>query len=405
MHFGSNIGIIKPGSEKGRTRTWKQPSELISFNKPFIAGKELCNIALAVENGHLSGDGEFTRRCHAWMEERFHARKVLLTTSCTAALDMAAILCDIRPGDEFIVPSYTFVSTANAFVLRGGVPVFVDIRPDTLNIDERLIERAITPRTRVIVPVHYAGVGCDMAAIMAIAERHGLLVVEDAAQGVAASCRGRFLGTIGHLGCYSFHETKNLISGEGGALVINDERFLARAEIIREKGTNRSAFFRGMTDKYTWIDIGSSFLPSELIAAFLYAQLEEFEKITAKRLEIWNGYYRGLEPLAAAGKLRLPTVPADCVHNAHMFYILLNTPAARDGLIAFLAERGVQAVFHYVPLHSSPKGLELGGGRYQLPVTDDCSARLLRLPCYYELGLDQVAAIAGLIGDGLAAVG
>lgn len=378
---------------------------MISFNKPFIAGKELCNIALAVENGHLSGDGEFTRRCHAWLEERFHARKVLLTTSCTAALDMAAILCDIRPGDEFIVPSYTFVSTANAFVLRGGVPVFVDIRPDTLNIDERLIERAITPRTRVIVPVHYAGVGCDMAAIMAIAERHGLLVVEDAAQGVAASCRGRFLGTIGHLGCYSFHETKNLISGEGGALVINDERFLARAEIIREKGTNRSAFFRGMTDKYTWIDIGSSFLPSELIAAFLYAQLEEFEKITAKRLEIWNGYYRALEPLAAAGKLRLPTVPADCVHNAHMFYILLNTPAARDGLIAFLAERGVQAVFHYVPLHSSPKGLELGGGRYQLPVTDDCSARLLRLPCYYELELDQVAAIAGLIGDGIAAAG
>lgn len=347
----------------------------IPFNKPFVAGKELYYMAQAVQNGHLSGDGPFTGRCSRWLEEHFNAKKVLLTHSCTAALEMAAILCDIQPGDEFIVPSYTFVSTANAFVLRGGVPVFVDIRPDTMNIDESLIEQAVTPRTRVIVPVHYAGVGCDMDVIMDIARRHRLLVVEDAAQGVCATYKERYLGTIGHLGCYSFHETKNLISGEGGALVINDERFLERAEVIREKGTNRSRFFRGMVDKYTWVDIGSSYIPSELIAAFLYAQLEQADRITGKRLAIWNRYYKELLPLQQAGVIRLPVELPECRHNAHMFHILLKDLATRSALIEFLKKRDIHPVFHYVPLHSAPKGMELGGGRFRLPVTDDCAGR------------------------------
>ncbi len=369
----------------------------IPFNKPFVAGKELYYMAQAVQNGHLSGDGPFTGRCSRWLEEHFNAKKVLLTHSCTAALEMAAILCDIQPGDEFIVPSYTFVSTANAFVLRGGVPVFVDIRPDTMNIDESLIEQAVTPRTRVIVPVHYAGVGCDMDVIMDIARRHRLLVVEDAAQGVCATYKERYLGTIGHLGCYSFHETKNLISGEGGALVINDERFLERAEVIREKGTNRSRFFRGMVDKYTWVDIGSSYIPSELIAAFLYAQLEQADRITGKRLAIWNRYYKELLPLQQAGVIRLPVELPECRHNAHMFHILLKDLATRSALIEFLKKRDIHPVFHYVPLHSAPKGMELGGGRFRLPVTDDCASRLLRLPCYYELQPEEVDSICELI--------
>lgn len=356
----------------------------IPFNKPFVAGKELYYMAQAVQNGHLSGDGPFTGRCSRWLEEHFNAKKVLLTHSCTAALEMAAILCDIQPGDEFIVPSYTFVSTANAFVLRGGVPVFVDIRPDTMNIDESLIEQAVTPRTRVIVPVHYAGVGCDMDVIMDIARRHRLLVVEDAAQGVCATYKERYLGTIGHLGCYSFHETKNLISGEGGALVINDERFLERAEVIREKGTNRSRFFRGMVDKYTWVDIGSSYIPSELIAAFLYAQLEQADRITGKRLAIWNRYYKELLPLQQAGVIRLPVELPECRHNAHMFHILLKDLATRSALIEFLKKRDIHPVFHYVPLHSAPKGMELGGGRF-------------RLPCYYELQPEEVDSICELI--------
>ena len=369
----------------------------IPFNKPFVAGKELYYMAQAVQNGHLSGDGPFTGRCNRWLEEHFNAKKVLLTHSCTAALEMAAILCDIQPGDEFIVPSYTFVSTANAFVLRGGVPVFVDIRPDTMNIDESLIEQAITPRTRVIVPVHYAGVGCDMDVIMDIARRHRLLVVEDAAQGVCATYKERYLGTIGHLGCYSFHETKNFISGEGGALVVNDERFLERAEVIREKGTNRSRFFRGMVDKYTWVDIGSSYIPSELIAAFLYAQLEQADRITGKRLAIWNRYYKELLPLQQAGVIRLPVELPECRHNAHMFHILLKDLATRSALIEFLKKRDIHPVFHYVPLHSAPKGLELGGGRFRLPGTDDCAGRLLRLPCYYELQPEEVDSICELI--------
>ena len=357
----------------------------IPFNRPCLAGGELANIAEAVKREHLSGDGWFTRQCCEWMETHFHAKKVLLTHSCTAALEMAAILCDIRPGDEFIVPSYTFVSTANAFVLRGGVPVFVDIRPDTLNLDESLIERAITPRTKVIVPVHYAGVACDMAAIMEIARRHGLFVVEDAAQGVGATCGGRFLGTIGHLGCYSFHETKNLISGEGGALVINDERFLERAEIIRATGTDRSRFFRGAVDKYTWVDIGSSYLPGEMVAAFLHAQLLDAERIDAQRRAIWERYHENLAPLEERGLLRRPVTPPGVEHGAHMYAILLRGPEERGRMIRHLAEREIEAVFHYVPLHTSPMGRRLAPDTPPLPVTEEYAGRLLRLPFFREL--------------------
>ena len=370
----------------------------IPFNKPYIIGQELRNIEQAVRREQLAGDGYFSHRCEEWLETHFGAKKILLTHSCTAALDMAAILCDIQPGDEFIVPSFTFTSTANAFVLRGGKPVFVDIRPDTMNLDETKIEPAITPRTKVIVPVHYAGVGCDMEKIMDIAERHHLLVVEDAAQGVCATRNGRFLGTIGHLGCYSFHETKNFICGEGGALVVNDPRFLERAEILREKGTNRSQFFRGMVDKYTWVDIGSSYLPGELTAAFLYAQLEEAEKITAKRMAIWNAYHQKLAPLERAGLLRRPVTPPGCGHNAHMYYILVKDLAERARLIAHLKANDVQAVFHYVPLHSSPMGRKLAGP-VSLPVTEEYADRLLRLPCYYELAPEQIDRVAALIGE------
>ena len=364
----------------------------IHFNRPYIVGKELWNIAQAVQMGKLAGDGYFTRQCNRWLEEHFHAQKVLLTHSCTAALEMAAILCNIRPGDEFIVPSYTFVSTVNAFVLRGGIPRFVDIRPDTMNINEKLIEAAITPKTKVIVPVHYAGVGCDMDVIMDIARRHNLLVVEDAAQGVCATYKGKYLGTIGHLGCYSFHETKNFISGEGGALVINDERFFERSEIIREKGTTRSQFFRGMVDKYTWVDIGSSYLPSDMIAAFLYAQLEESEKITAKRMHIWNAYDAGLKKLADCRKIRGPYCPTECEHNAHMYYILLKDLEERTRLIDFMKKRDIVPVFHYVPLHTAPKGEELCG-KISLPVTEEYADRLLRLPCYFELTDEEISRV------------
>ena len=357
----------------------------IQFNRPFIVGKELYYMAQAVQKGHLAGDGEFTKKCNAWMEEKFHAPKVLLTHSCTAALEMAALLTDVGPGDEVIMPSYTFVSTANAFALRGAAIRFVDIRPDTLNLDETKIEQAITPKTKVIVPVHYAGVGCQMDAIMALAAKYNLLVVEDAAQGVNATVNGQYLGTIGHLGCYSFHETKNFISGEGGALVINDPRFVERAEIIREKGTNRSKFFRGQVDKYTWVDIGSSYLPSDLIAAFLYAQLEQADEITRQRHAIHTRYAVGLQPLSAAGHLRLPHAPANCEHNAHMFYIIVKSEPVRARLLTHLKKNNIQAVFHYVPLHTSPMGRQYGCNPGDLPVTEDLSDRLLRLPCYYEL--------------------
>jgi dTDP-4-amino-4,6-dideoxygalactose transaminase len=371
----------------------------IPFNRPFIAGKELYYIGQAVQKGHLAGDGDFTRKCNQWIQEHFHASKALLTHSCTAALEMSAILCDIQPGDEVILPSYTFVSTGNAFVLRGARPVFVDIRSDTLNIDETLIEAAITPKTKAIVPVHYAGVACEMDTIMAIAEAHRLLVVEDAAQGVNATYKGRYLGTIGHLGCFSFHETKNFISGEGGALLVNDERFLERAEIIREKGTNRSKFLRGEIDKYTWVDVGSSYLPSELTAAFLYAQLEEADVITAKRQAIHDAYYQGLLPLAEKGFLRLPIDAPGCQHNAHMFYIIVESLDVRTALIDFLKARSIHPVFHYVPLHTSVMGKSFGYKEGDLPITEDLSSRLLRLPCYYELSSeDQTRVIDAIDG-------
>lgn len=368
----------------------------IPFNKPYMTGRELWYIAQAHTNGHLAGDGMFTKNCHAWLETRTGARKALLTHSCTAALDMAAILADIQPGDEVIMPSYTFVSTANAFVLRGGIPVFVDIRPDTLNIDETLIEGAITPRTKAIVPVHYAGVACEMDTIMSIAQRHKLLVIEDAAQAVMSAYKGKPLGAIGHLGAYSFHETKNIISGEGGALLVNDDRFAERAEIIREKGTNRSQFFRGQIDKYTWVDIGSSYLPGEVIAAFLWAQIEEAQSITERRLDSWRRYHDAMAPLEETGKLRRPIIPKDCQHNAHMYYILLESLEKRTEVIAQLKEQNVHAVFHYVPLHNSPAGKKYGRTSGELQHTGDLADRLLRLPLWVGMDEAQDKVIAQL---------
>lgn len=357
----------------------------IPFNKPYMTGKELYYIAEAKFGNMLAGDGPFTKRCHQWLEQRTNCSKALLTHSCTAALEMAALLLDIQPGDEVIMPSFTFVSTANAFVLRGGVPVFVDIREDTLNLDERLIEAAITPRTRAIVPVHYAGVACEMDSIMAIARRHGLKVVEDAAQGVMSSYKGRALGSIGDLGAYSFHETKNVISGEGGALLVNDPELALRAEIIREKGTDRSRFFRGEVDKYTWQEVGSSFLPGELIAAFLWAQLEEAQAITDERLAIWERYHAALAQIEANGLLRRPVVPEGCQHNAHMYYVLLAPGTDRQKVLAELKRNQIFSVFHYVPLHSSPAGMQYGRLHGSLDVTNRQSERLVRLPLWAGL--------------------
>ena len=359
----------------------------IPFNKPFMTGRELWYIAQAHTNGHLSGDGVFTKKCHAWIEATPGCQRALLTHSCTAALEMAALLIDLKPGDEVIMPSYTFVSTANAFAMRGAVPVFVDIRPDTLNIDETKIEAAITPRTRAIVPVHYAGVACEMDTIMDIAHRHNLIVIEDAAQGIMSTYKGRVLGTIGHMGAYSFHETKNIISGEGGALLVNVPEFAERAEIIREKGTNRSQFFRGQVDKYTWVDIGSSYLPGEVIAAFLWAQMEEAHNITARRLALWDRYHDTLAPLEDAGKLRRPVVPAHCGHNAHMYYVLLESLEHRTQVMARMKERGVNTVFHYVPLHSAPAGRALSRAHGSMDYTNELSDRLLRLP--FWIGLED----------------
>jgi dTDP-4-amino-4,6-dideoxygalactose transaminase len=366
----------------------------IPFNKPFIAGKELYYIAQAVTMGNIGGDGHFTRACSQLLEERFGIRRVMLTPSCTAALEMASMLCDLQPGDEVIMPSYTFVSTASAFARVGARPVFVDIRSDTLNIDEALIEDAITERTRVIVPVHYAGVGCEMDRIMTIADKYNLVVVEDAAQAVNAFYQGRALGSIGHLGCYSFHETKNYTCGEGGALCINDERFLERAEIIRDKGTNRQKFFRGEVDKYTWVDVGSSYVPSEIASAFLFGQLEQMEVLSERRCTIFERYQQQLLPLEAEGALRLPQIPRNCVANHHLFYILLADGAARDSLQSVLKSNGIHAVFHYVPLHDSPMGAKLGVFRSDLPVTSRVSERLLRLPFYAELtSVDQLRVV------------
>jgi len=369
----------------------------IPFNKPYMTGKELWYISQAHHLGHLSGDGPFTKRCHEWLEQRIGCERALLTHSCTAALEMAALLAGVGPGDEIIMPSYTFVSTANAFVLRGAAPVFVDIRPDTLNLDETLIEAAITERTKAITVVHYAGVACEMDPIMAIAEKHGLMVIEDAAQGIMCSYKGRPLGSIGQLAALSFHETKNIIAGEGGALLVNDPRYAERAEIIREKGTNRSNFFRGQVDKYTWVDIGSSFLPSEIVAAFLFAQMEQADEITGGRLALWEGYHRRLAGLERRGLLRRPIVPEHVQHNAHMYYILLPDPAERTRLLEKLKMNGFGAVFHYIPLHSSPAGIKYCRTHGELTVTNEMSARLVRLPLWFGLGETDLDRICELI--------
>jgi dTDP-4-amino-4,6-dideoxygalactose transaminase len=363
--------------------------EKIPFNQPYMTGKELYYIAEAKFGNMLAGDGPFTKRCHQWIEEKTGCNKALLTHSCTAALEMMALLLDIQPGDEVIMPSFTFVSTANAFVLRGGVPVFVDIREDTLNLDERLIEAAITPRTKAIVPVHYAGVSCEMDAILEIARRHGLKVVEDAAQGVMSSYKGRALGSIGDLGAFSFHETKNVISGEGGALLVNDPQLALRAEIIREKGTDRSRFFRGEVDKYTWQEVGSSFLPGELTAAFLWAQLEDAQAITSQRMASWDYYHALLAPLETQGLLRRPVVPEACQHNAHMYYVLLAPGIDRQAVLSGLKQQFIYSVFHYVPLHSSPAGMRYGRVHGSHAVTDRQSERIIRLPLWVGIGTEQ----------------
>lgn len=366
---------------------------MISFNVPPVAGKELIYLEEAIRSKKICGDGAFTKRCSRWLEEQTGSERVLLTTSCTHATELAAILTDIKPGDEVIMPSYTFVSTADAFVLRGAKAVFVDIRPDTMNIDETLIEDAITEKTRAIVPVHYAGVSCEMDTICDIAKRHNLYVIEDAAQGVMATYKSRPLGTIGDYGCYSFHETKNLSMGEGGALLIKDKANILRAEIVREKGTNRSQFFRGEIDKYTWMDAGSSYLPSELNAAYLWAQLEDAQKIYDDRMRSWNLYYEQLKPLADEGRIELPVIPEGCVHNAHMFYIKTKDLKERTDLIFYLKGKQINSVFHYIPLHSSPAGKRLGVFHGEDKYTTRESERLLRLPMYYGLGKENIECV------------
>jgi dTDP-4-amino-4,6-dideoxygalactose transaminase len=371
----------------------------IPFNKPSIVGKELDYILQSFSDAHIAGDGLFTKKCHAFLEEKLGAKKILLTTSGTAALEMAAMLMGVGPDDEVILSSFSHVSTANAFYLRGAKPVFVDIRPDTLNIDETKIENAITELTKVVVPMHYAGIGCEMDAIMRIARKHSLLVVEDAAQAFTAKYRNEYLGTIGDIGAYSFHETKNVICGEGGALVINNKAFIERAEIIRDKGTNRSDFVRNAVDKYSWMDIGSSYSPADLLAAILYAQLENIDKIALRRKEIFDYYYEALQPLANDGHLTLPVIPPQCRGNDHIFYIILKNEPARNALIHYLKTRGICAVFHFVPLHLSPIGRKMGYKENQLPVTESMSCRLLRLPFYYELKHEEQVAIIDAISE------
>jgi len=376
---------------------------VIPFNKPHETGDELRYITEAIAAAHLSGDGRFSRLAQEWLERETHAARALLTHSCTAALEMAALLANAGPGDEIIMPSYTFVSTANAFVLRGATPVFVDVRPDTLNLDEQLVAEAITPRTRAIAAVHYAGVACEMDALVALAREHGLLLVEDAAQALGATYRGRPLGTMGELGALSFHETKNVISGEGGALLVRDDGdFAERAEILREKGTNRTNFLRGRVDKYRWVDVGSSFLPSEIVAAFLWGQLQHAHELLLRRLLIWEGYHERFAGLEAAGFVTRPTVPDHVTHNGHMYYLLLPTARERQAVLERLRAFGVHALFHYVPLHSAPAGRRYGrvhGG--ELPVTDDVSARLIRLPMHYDLSGSDLDAVASAVGAAL----
>ena len=371
----------------------------IKFNKPSFTGKELDYIKDAVMKLHISGDGAYTKECHELLEKRFTAKKVLLTTSCTHALELASLLLNLKEGDEVIVPSYTFTSTANAFMLRGAKPVFVDIRYDTKNIDENKIEEKITKKTKAIFVVHYAGISCEMNKIMDIAKKHHLYVVEDAAQGVNAKYKDKYLGTIGHFGCYSFHETKNFICGEGGALVINDEKFIERAEIIREKGTNRSKFFRGEVDKYTWVDIGSSYLPSDILAAFLFAQLENMEEITEKRKAIYKNYLSSFINLEKENFLELPFIPDNVTSNFHMFYVLLKSQEVRDALLRHLKQQHILSVFHYLPLHSSPMGQKLGYVDSNLPITEDVSKRLLRLPFYKDMTMEEQKCIISSVAN------
>jgi dTDP-4-amino-4,6-dideoxygalactose transaminase len=370
---------------------------ILPFNRPYAVGTELEYIQQAIDSGNVSGNGKFTRCCQDWLEKQISCTKALLTHSCTAALEMAAILAGVQPGDEVIMPSYTFVSTANAFVLRGATPVFVDVRPDTSNMDEAQVKDAITAKTKAVVPVHYAGVGCEMDTIMTIAEQFNLWVIEDAAQGIMSSYRGKPLGSIGHLATLSFHETKNVISGEGGALLINDPELIERAEIIWEKGTNRSQFFRGQVDKYTWVDIGSSFLPSEIMGAFLWAQLEKAEEITRRRKGIWQRYNSAFAELGRMGKVRLPIIPNHCLHNAHMYYLLLPDLQTRTKLIDQLKYAGIYSVFHYVPLHSSPAGKLYGRTASALPHTENISDRLLRLPLWVGMGEKDIDTVVSVV--------
>ena len=370
---------------------------VIEFNKPVLAGNEVTYIAEALQNGHISGDGVFTKKCHALLEKELGVPKVLLTTSCTHALEMSALLLEIQPGDEVICPSFTFVSTINAYVLRGAKPVFVDVRPDTLNLDEAQLEGHITARTKAILPVHYAGVGCEMDAILQIAGRHGIPVVEDNAHGLFGKYKGRYLGTFGAMATQSFHETKNITSGEGGALVINDPDYCERAEILREKGTNRSRFFRGQVDKYTWVDYGSSYLPSDILAAFLYAQLEVWEVIQAKRRNIWEYYQQNLSAWAAENDVRLPVIPPHCEQPYHMFYLLLPSLSVRQELIASLKAKGIRTAFHYLPLHTSDMGKHFGGREGDCPVTEEVSDRLLRLPFFNSLTVDDLSRVVEAI--------
>ena len=361
----------------------------IPYNKPFIVGKELYYISQAVLNGKISGDGEFTKKCCDFLEKRYNVKKVLLTTSCSSSLDMSALLCDIKQGDEVILPSFTFVSTANSFLIRGANLKFVDIKKSDLNIDEDKIDQKINSKTKVIVPVHYAGVGCEMDKIIELAKNNNIYVVEDAAHCIESQYKGRFLGTFGDLGCYSFHETKNITCGEGGALLINNEKFIERAEIIREKGTNRSKFFRGEIDKYSWVDMGSSFLLSDILAAYLYAQLEKIDEIITYRINAWNYYYNNLENLEKIGFLKRPIIKSNVKYNGHIFYILLRNEGARDSLISFLKENGILAIFHYIPLHISPFGRKLGYNKGDLPNTEKLSSCLLRLPLYFNIRKEE----------------
>jgi dTDP-4-amino-4,6-dideoxygalactose transaminase len=401
FRFGLNLAFelsFKFGETEQIRTCEMQP---IPFNKPYVSGLELDNIQQAHAAGHLSGNGPFSTACEEWLKRATGSAAALVTHSCTAALEMTALLLELQPGDEVIMPSYTFVSTANAFALRGAIPVFVDIRPDTLNLDETLIEEAITERTRAICVVHYAGVGAEMDAINALACRHGLTVIEDAAQGIAASYKGRALGSLSRFGAFSFHETKNATCGEGGALLLNETRDVELAEILREKGTDRSKFMRGIVDKYTWQAVGSSFLLGEMAAAFLKAQLDIVDKLTRRRLETWNAYDGRLRPLADAGQMTCPTVPPHCRHNAHMYYILARSGSHRDQLLEFLRSRGVGAVFHYVPLHSTPTGREVGRAHGALKNTDDLSARLIRLPMWVGLTGDEVNWVCDIIIESL----